>query len=530
MFDLLTNYFQHIPFVVVHVLLFFAVVRWTLLSLARTRAERDTLEEWRRALDAEYGTDSSEAPDTEGPLNKKWNDFLRRVSLKRKTLVLAYTNRGEGLAAVGNQVNAEEMAESYRNDRTGEIEWLERAANLFLLSGVAGTLVVLFTSLSQGTADQSMLSQLAQNGFRSLAAFSITVVAVTLAAATHVMDMIAQANINHTAELLRVGLGRLKSARRFKESIDTVLADLSVAVQRLDATLQAPETVLQSLGKVHDELAGIRTDLDKTAQHLNSVVTLVKTLPDDVKNSYDNSVKTVQEAMARLASGFDSTVAQTKNAFSTIEDAVTRVPDQLRAVLDERDGSFRNALGSHEQFTRDFFTKQQEQFVEVTRDLQRRSQEFASSSQESLARVQGVRDHVTAYATSVTNAVQEVQPKFLEFGRTLDSTMREVNGSLRKTGMAIEELSHAAYRSSLQAGGPGFESTTQGSTTRKWVVIGLVITLVAGLLVAGGVILRQRVVDSLGDSSEEVEPARGSPRPQGNVFPVPLVETASREA
>jgi len=489
--QLLAFYFRQAAFPIIHLFMLVVGIWLTSRSFKRSRVESLVLDAIR----------DGHKPDEYAGL-----------------LAAEYFGAAESRAEEGASVDAETIADMYREDRFQELEWLDRLATLFLLTGVVGTLWGLFSTVSgsgelaKSAADANVRLILVE----AFKAFGVTMVAVFLSAIIHLMDMAARRRITLVATKLRIGLSEVRAVSNLNDSVtdllenvSDVLGDLSESIDGLKGTLANPAAFTESLKAVNGNLEVIRSSLTDTAESLKNVFGTVDLLRRQAEQSYQDSATAIAGSLKQLEVGVNAAFREVSGDLIKVSQMTGKMPLEIASALEKNNQAFLSNLNRYESVSHSFFNEQ-------TALIERICTKLSSNAV-----------HLSDVATTLEPKVAQIDVNLKHLDQSIGTTIGTVQGalkgfedgvtgSLKTTNVAFEQIggefkqfagtiakarmsiSGVADRPALAYGGPGRVSVSEDdsfrSTAKRRSALGifgdarfLAAILVVILFIVGGV-------------------------------------------
>lgn len=525
-----------------HIVMLVSAILLTIRSFRRSMAEGFSLRTpGNNSFHSKYGKDSD--------FVSRFIDSIKDVFSVETELAGEYFMAAKRRAAEGASIDAELAAEMYREDRYLELEWLERLASLFLLTGVVGTLWGLFHTIDLGLSGGETRN-IGETLGQAFQAFGVTIVAVLLSAVAHVLDMSARSRINNVSVDLRRGLVELKARNPFSSEVKAVLASLTTAIGELKDTLANPAAFTKSLTDVHTDLDAISGSLKTTSAAMAQLTKNIELIRQETEKGYKESTDHINSALKSLSEEFDKTANSLKDFLDaanargeqvhresldrfgqTAERLVgisERIPALLAQFLTEYNSNLISTLDRHKSWEEAFFTEEHHIMETLGRTMMERSDEFVKRSNEASHTLDAVNARMQQLKTDVDAAgpgLTDVFSKFIkEMSASLEATKianvafaREVArltqtiSSTRQamaTGLEPTDAGHPGMRYTGKAWGttatPEKNEGALGWLKRHWVTLALVMGLVAGV-VGMAVIVKGSTPTVVEDSSGLVE-------------------------
>jgi hypothetical protein len=435
MFELIRYYFEHPVFMVIHLILFL-IILWKYFTSIQTLKRESLLVSHVSEATEPFGENlffTFDSDTTHLPINYTLQSIHQHANQSPN-------------------VDLGQHVDLYVNDRHAQIEWIDKFANLFLLTGILGTLIGIFESVSQvGNTSIQMEDQLSE----AFKAFGVTVFAVIYSSITNFLEMSLNGKLNLVVNKLRhfLSLALVQQRQSVKaqeerslEVIKEAVTKLTFAIDSFDSSLVNPKVLVETLENLSGSTVHLEESLEKITLFLGSAEGSLKHL------------ETSLSAIPRhLASTMEDTHATLENISAKIIKSIEKIQDQyntqaqdnrhiLNDVGDDIKRNFKNliinvqdtlvAANDHAlQFDQQIFN-----FGEVLAD----STQLVAQNNESYDTYTAQYQKAVARLTENTSQIAEISDKMPDY---LTSIHQDTSTSIQVLKDDFSELQSTLQRS-----------------------------------------------------------------------------------
>ena len=417
MYELIRYYFEHPLFMGIHLALFLIVLWKYFRSLS-------TLKNEKLVIDQTSGTS---------------NLFDKTLTFETDVEDLPVVYTIQSIHQHANQSPNEDLGqhlEVYINERHSHLEWIDKFANLFLLTGILGTLVGIFESVSQvGNTSIQMEDQLSE----AFKAFGVTVFAVTYSAFTSFLEMSLNGNLNKVIRSLRGYLSKALTQQRQSvkaqeersiEIIKEAVTKLTIAIDGFDSSLINPKVLVETLTKLSGSTVHLEESLEKITLFLGSAESSLQQL------------ETSLNAIPRhLASAMEDTHATLENISQKIIKSIDKIQDDYNTQAQDNRHILNDVGEDLKQNFANLIARVQENLISANQHAQQFDQQIqgfgnalADSTQLVLQNNQSYDEYTKQYQEAITrltdntSQVSEISTQIPEY---LASISQDMNHSIQ---------------------------------------------------------------------------------------------------
>jgi hypothetical protein len=365
----------------------------------------------------------------------------------------------------GNQDQIMKIIDDYDVEKENELDWLDKIINIFLLTGVVGTLFGLFSSSSR----LSDASNLDINGVikEAFTAFGVTIFAVIYSVIIHIREIYIKNKIKENISTLKSALIPLLSYdlpiedRPEYEVQKRIMIELNDTLYQLKDSLAAPENMMSTFIELKDLIESIAQNLNKSSRALDVYSENIHKLPDQTENSFKNILAQFEDALRKMEKNVESGINQASQAVhfqkSHLETLEQSTQNLHKEALNQLSDSVRISRELFNNLSNDFTTKLDHMMISSTANMDRLSGLFVQLSNkfdlfmEHLGQASGSMMSFVDNTSSINNQIHTLQQPFVAVEQSIAILGGKLNGFFDQLRFKIENQQNEQFQT-LQQG------------------------------------------------------------------------------